>query len=113
MMGQFIDTGIVEICKDDSDWRGHTVLQKKKDGKTRFMCDYRHTGPETCEKYQHPLPLIQKILDNLRGARYFTKNKLHRWLSYAMLNGAMLVIYLFNPLKLPWDVQYSYGHYKI
>jgi hypothetical protein len=27
-------------------------------------------GPEMCEKYQHPLPLIQEILDNLR---YFTK----------------------------------------
>jgi hypothetical protein len=30
-------------------------------------------GPETCEKYQYPLPLIQKILDNLRGAQYVTK----------------------------------------
>jgi hypothetical protein len=59
--------------KDVSDWRGYAVLQKKKDGKTRFTCDFRHMGPETCEKYQHPLPLIQEILDNLRGAWYFTK----------------------------------------
>jgi hypothetical protein len=44
-----------------------------EDGKTRFMRDFRHLGPETCEKYQHPLPLIQEILDNLKGARYFTK----------------------------------------
>jgi hypothetical protein len=73
MMGQFMDTGIVGTYEDDSDWRGHAVLQKKKDGKTRFTCDFRHVGPETCEKYQHPLPLIQEILDNLRGVRYFTK----------------------------------------
>jgi hypothetical protein len=44
----------------------HAVLQKKKDGKTRFICDFRHMGPETCEKYQHPFLLIQEILDNLR-----------------------------------------------
>jgi hypothetical protein len=68
-----MDTGIVETCENDSDWRGHAVLQKKKDGKTRFTCDFRHMGPETCEKYHHPLPLIQEILDNLRGAWYFTK----------------------------------------
>jgi hypothetical protein len=42
-----------------------------KDRKTRFMCDFRYMGPETCEKYQHPPPLIQKILDNLKGARHF------------------------------------------
>jgi hypothetical protein len=73
MMGQFMDTRIMETCEDVSDWRGHAVLQKKKDGKTRFTCDFRHMGPETCEKYQHPLPLIQEILDNLRGVQYFTK----------------------------------------
>jgi hypothetical protein len=72
MIVHFIDIEIVEICKDNSDWRGHAVLQKKKDGKTRFMCDFRHMSPETCEKYQH-LPFIQEILDNLREARYFTK----------------------------------------
>jgi hypothetical protein len=63
----------VELCKDNSDWKGHAVLQKKKDGKTRFACDFKHMGPETYEKYQHPLPLIQEILDNLRGARYLQK----------------------------------------
>jgi hypothetical protein len=33
MMGRFMDTEIVKTCKDNSDWRGHAVLQKKKDGK--------------------------------------------------------------------------------
>jgi hypothetical protein len=73
MMGQFIDTKIVELCKNDSDWREHAVFQKKKDGKTRFTCDFKHMGPETCEKSQHPLLLIQEILNNLKGAWYFTK----------------------------------------
>jgi hypothetical protein len=30
-------------------------------------------GPEMCEKYQHPLLLIQEILDILKGAWYLTK----------------------------------------
>jgi len=73
MMKEFQESEIVEKCEKDSDWRGHAVLQKKKDGKTRFTCDFRHMGPETCEKYPHPLPLITEILDNLKGAKFFTK----------------------------------------
>jgi hypothetical protein len=76
------DTEIVELCEDDSDWREHVVLQKKKDGKTRFTCYFKHMGPETCEKYQHPLSLIQEILDNLR--KVFYKNRFYgRLLPYS------------------------------
>lgn len=45
---------------------------KKKDGKLRFVQDYRKLN-EITVKNRYPLPLISDIINQLRGARYFTK----------------------------------------
>lgn len=45
---------------------------KKKDGTLRPVQDYRKLNSMTV-KNRYPLPLIQELVDKLRGAQYFTK----------------------------------------
>src|SRR6202795_4352875 len=45
---------------------------KKKDGSLRFVQDYRRLNAITI-KNRYPLPLIDDLINRLRGARYFTK----------------------------------------
>ena len=45
---------------------------KKKDGKLRPCQDYRYLNDWTI-KNAYPLPLISKIVDKLKGAKYFSK----------------------------------------
>ncbi|GLB37172.1 putative retrotransposable element tf2 155 kda protein type 1-like [Lyophyllum shimeji] len=47
---------------------------KKKDGSLRLVHDYRALNTITV-KNRYPLPLISELINNLRGARYFTKLK--------------------------------------
>src|SRR5271156_4326487 len=44
----------------------------KKDGKLRPTQDYRHLNAGT-KKNKSPLPLIQELIDRLKGKKYFTK----------------------------------------
>ncbi|EEB96985.1 hypothetical protein MPER_03786, partial [Moniliophthora perniciosa FA553] len=45
---------------------------KKKDGKLRFVQDYRQFNTVTV-KNRYPLPLIDELINQLTGAKYFTK----------------------------------------
>jgi len=45
---------------------------KKKDGSLRLVQDYRALNAVTV-KNKYPLPLISKLVSQLRGAKYFTK----------------------------------------
>jgi hypothetical protein len=49
---------------------------KKKDGKLRFVQDYRALNVIT-RKNQYPLPLIDDLIHQLKDVRYFTKLDVH------------------------------------
>jgi hypothetical protein len=49
---------------------------KKKDGKLRFVQDYRALNAIT-RKNRYPLPLIDDLIHWLKGAHYFTKLDVH------------------------------------
>jgi hypothetical protein len=49
---------------------------KKKDGKLRFIQDYRALNVIT-RKNRYPLPLIDNLIHRLKDARYFTKLDVH------------------------------------
>jgi hypothetical protein len=49
---------------------------KKKDGKLRFIQDYRALNAIT-RKNRYPLPLIDDLIHQLKDARYFTKLDVH------------------------------------
>ncbi|WJX94652.1 hypothetical protein P8452_76049 [Trifolium repens] len=55
-----------------SPWGAPVLLVKKKDGKTRLCVDYRKLNKVTI-KNRYPLPRIDDLMDQLRGASVFSK----------------------------------------
>jgi hypothetical protein len=49
-----------------------TLLVKKKDGSWRFSVDYRKLNANTV-KNKFAMPIIDEFLDEIVGAKYFTK----------------------------------------
>src|SRR5688572_640022 len=53
-------------------WRSAVHLVKKKDGRWRFVVDYRALNKVTLPD-SYPLPNIEEMLDNLKNAKFFSK----------------------------------------
>ena len=59
------------IEPSDSPWASPIVLVTKKDGSTRFCNDYRRLNDVT-RKDSFPLPRIDKMIESLAGAEWFS-----------------------------------------
>ena len=72
-----IESQIQEMLKNGiirpsaSPWNSPTILVKKKDGSTRFVCDFRGLNDVT-KKDTYPLPHIRDIIDKMEGARFWS-----------------------------------------
>nr|KYP41792.1 Transposon Ty3-G Gag-Pol polyprotein [Cajanus cajan] len=55
-----------------SPWGAPVLLVRKKDGGSRLCVDYRHLNKLTI-KNKYPLPQIDDLMDQLRGASVFSK----------------------------------------
>lgn len=65
-----LQNGIIK--PSSSPYASPILLVRKKDGSWRFCVDYRHLNAQTV-KNKHPMPGVEELLDELKGAKWLTK----------------------------------------
>jgi hypothetical protein len=60
------------ICPSSSSWGAPTLFVDKKDGSRRLCIYYRSLNKVTI-KNKYPLPRIEDLFDQMRGAKVFSK----------------------------------------
>lgn len=70
LIEQLLDNAMIR--PSESLYSSHVILVKKKDGTWRLCVDYRKLNSNTI-KNKYPIPIIEDLLDELFGAKIFSK----------------------------------------
>ena len=71
---ELLEKGFIRLSV--SPWRAAVLFVKKKDGTLRLCVDYRQLNKMTV-KNKYPLPRIDDLFDQIKGASVFSKINLH------------------------------------
>ena len=69
-ISEMLQKGVIQIS--NSPYASPVILVRKKDGGWRMCVDYRYLNALTV-KNKYPLPVVDELLDELAGAKIFTK----------------------------------------
>lgn len=69
-LAEMLRNGIIK--PRTSPYASPVLLVRKKDGTWRFCVDYKHLNVVTI-KNKHPLPIVNELIDELTGAKWFSK----------------------------------------
>ena len=69
-LAEYVRKGFIR--PSSSPWASPILLVKKKDGSMRMCVDYRSLNQLTI-KNKYPMPRIDELFDQLKGAKYFSK----------------------------------------